>query len=198
MSSNDHKYPDKGEIYLSNGNQFLFENNIMNFNKLISEIENKCKKEEKIIIEIYECISMLYDSGRLKYTDIIGETNTFMTQSEQNSNNIVNWKNGYGDIHLSAFIPTSNSNESELSCLIQFRQSNISGCQITLEREDILKDFFVSERKFEQIHFLDRLDNEEMLVRLNNIRIKINACTAHHLYELFREFNEKYKSIEKK
>ena len=77
-----------------------------------------------------------------------------------------------------------------MSCLIQIRQSNLSGCLITLEREDLLKDFFVSEEEFEQRHLLGRCDDEEeMFVNIKNNRIKINAYTAHHLYELFREFN---------
>ena len=190
LNSKDHEYQDKGKIDLSNDNQFSFKNNIMNFNKLILEIENKCKENDKFIIETYECISMLYDSGRLKYTNIIDETNILMAKSEQNSDNTIFWQNGYGDIHLSAFIPTSYFNERGLSCLIQIRQSNLSGCLITLEREDLLKDFFVSEEEFEQRHLLGRCDDEEeMFVNIKNNRIKINAYTAHHLYELFREFN---------
>ena len=56
LNSKDHEYQDKGKIDLSSGNQFSFKNNIMNFNKLILKIENKCKENDEFIIETYECM----------------------------------------------------------------------------------------------------------------------------------------------
>ena len=163
----------------------------MNFNKLIGEIKKKNEIENNFIVDVYDCISMVYDSGRLKYFSIVKETESLMQNVTIDLDDTKSWIKGYGDIQLSAFIPLSY--KGELSCMLQIRQHNLSGAYITFNQEMLLSDYFVSESEFETKHNVGRYeDEEEMYMQIQNIRINLNAHTAHHVYKLFEELKEEY------
>lgn len=85
------------------------------------------------------------------------------------------------------------SYKGELSCMLQIRQHNLSGAYITFNQEMLLSDYFVSESEFETKHNVGRYeDEEEMYMQIQNIRINLNAHTAHHVYKLFEELKEEY------
>ena len=191
LNSDEHKYNDKGTVYLKNGKIFSYTKNIMNFNKLICEIEKKNIVQNGFIVDVYDCISMVYDSGRLKYFSIVKETELLMRTAMYNSDEIKSWIKGYGDIHLSAFIPLSY--KGKLSCMLQFRQHNVSGAYITFDQETLLEDYFVSEMEFENKHHVGRYeDEEEICMQIQDMRINLNAHTAYHIYKLFEELKEEY------
>lgn len=107
LSSDEHRYNGKDTKCLNNGRIFSYKENIMNFKKLIHEIEKKNEIENDFIVDIYDCISMVYDSGRLKYFSIVNETELLMRTATYDLDETKSWLKGYGDIHLSAFIPLS-------------------------------------------------------------------------------------------
>ena len=146
LSSDEHRYNGKDTKCLNNGRIFSYKENIMNFKKLIHEIEKKNEIENDFIVDIYDCISMVYDSGRLKYFSIVNETELLMRTATYDLDETKSWLKGYGDIHLSAFIPLSY--KGELSCMLQIRQHNLSGVYITFDQEMLLEDYFVSETEF--------------------------------------------------
>lgn len=173
------------------GKEFSYTKDVMNFNKLIGEIEKKNEIENNFIVDVYDCISMVYDSGRLKYFSIIKETESLMQNVTIDLDDTKSWIKGYGDIQLSAFIPLSY--KGELSCMLLIRQHNLSGAYITFNQEMLLSDYFVSESEFETKHNVGRYeDEEEMYMQIQNIRINLNAHTAHHVYKLFEELKEEY------
>lgn len=191
LSSEDHKYNSKETLYLKNGTPFSYTKNIMNFNKLIDEIKKKNEIKNRFIVDIYDCISMAYDSGRLKYSSIVKETELLMRTETYDLDETRLWLKGYGDIHLSAYIPLSY--EEELSCMLQIRQYNLAGAYITFNQEMLLEDYFVSETEFESKHHVGRSeDEEEIYMQIQNIRINLNAHTAYHIYRLFAELKEEY------
>lgn len=191
LSSDEHKYNTKETLCLKNGTTFSYTNNIMNFNKLICEIKKKNELENGFIVDVYDCISMAYDSGRLKYSSIVNETESLMRTETYNSDETKLWLKGYGDVHLSAYIPLSY--EEKLSCMLQIRQHNLSGVYITFNQDVLLEDYFVSETDFENKHHVGRNeDEEEIYMQLQNIRINLNAHTAYHIYKLFTELKEEY------
>ena len=191
LSSDEHKYNGKETLCLKNGKIFSYTKNIMNFNKLICEIEEKNEIESGFIADVYDCISMVYDSGRLKYFSIVKETESLMRTATYNLDETKSWIKGYGDIQLSAFIPLSY--KGELSCMLQMRQHDLSGAFITFDQEMLLEDYFVSEKEFENKHHVGRYeDEEEICMQIQNVRINLNAHTAYHIYKLFEELKEEY------
>ena len=82
---------------------YFNKNNMIDFSKLIKEIEKKSRTDKNIIVKIYEDISMLYDSGRLNYSSVVKKTNYFNLDCSKNY--VSNWRKGYGDVLLSAFVP---------------------------------------------------------------------------------------------
>lgn len=191
LNSVEHNYNGADIIHLKSGKEFSYTKDIMNFNKLIGEIEKKNEIENNFIVDVYDCISMVYDSGRLKYFSIVKETESLMQNVTIDLDDTKSWIKGYGDIQLSAFIPLSY--KGELSCMLQIRQHNLSGAYITFNQEMLLSDYFVSESEFETKHNVGRYeDEEEMYMQIQNIRINLNAHTAHHVYKLFEELKEEY------
>ena len=100
LSSHEHTYKGTDTICLKNGKKFSYTKNVMNFNKLISEIERKNEIKTGFIVDVYECISMVYDSGRLKYFSIVNETELLMRTSIYDLDETKSWTKGYGDIHF--------------------------------------------------------------------------------------------------
>lgn len=191
LSFVDHKYNGADIIYLENGKAFSYTKDITNLEKLIEEIKEKNEKEDNFIVDVYDCISMVYDSGRLKYFSIVKETESLMQNATIDVDDTKSWIKGYGDIQLSAFIPLSY--KGELSCMLQIRQHNLSGVYITFNQEMLLSDYFVPESEFETKHNVGRYeDEEEMYMQIQNMRINLNAHTAHHIYKLFEELKEEY------
>lgn len=196
LSSDEHRYNDPKTLGLNNGNNFSFTENIMNFNKLICEIKKKNEIEDGFIVDVYDYISMVYDSGRLKYFNIVKETELLMRTAAYNLDETKPWLKGYGDIHLSAFIPLSY--KGELSCMLQMRQHDLSGVYITFDQEMLLEDYFVSEIEFENKHHVGRYeDEEEICMQIQNVRINLNAHTAYHIYKLFEELKEEYFAVKR-
>lgn len=191
LSSDEHRYNAKEVLCLKNGKDFSYTKNIMNFNKLICEIKKKNEIEKGFVVDVYDCISMVYDSGRLKYFSIVNETELLMRTATYNLYETKFWLKGYGDIHLSAFIPLSY--KGELSCMLEMRQHNLSGVYITFDQKILLEDYFVSEIEFENKHHVGRYeDEEEICMQIQNMRINLNAHTAYHIYKLFEELKEEY------
>ncbi len=196
LNSVEHNYNNPDIVYLRSGKEFSFTKNVMNFKKLIREIEKKNEIENNFIVDVYDCISMVYDSGRLKYFSIVKETGFLMQNTTIDSDDTKLWIKGYGDIQLSAFIPLSY--KGELSCMLQIRQHNISGAYITFNQEMLLSDYFIPESEFEIKHNVGRYeDEEEMYMQIQNVCIHLNAHTAHHIYTLFQELKKEYFEVRK-
>ena len=186
-----HTYYGSDILKLKNGKNFSYTKNIMNFSKLIDEIKKKNELINNFVVEIYDCITMVYDSGRLRYFSIVKNTELLKQTTTDDFEDIRCWEKGYGDVHLSAFIPLSY--EEELCCLLQIRQHNLSGVSITLNEEILLADYFVSEKEFEAKHIVGRYEDEdEIFMQIENMRIKLNAHSAYHIYKLFEEYKEEY------
>lgn len=191
LNVTNHSYRGADVVRLKNGQEFSYSKNIMNFNRFVEEIDKKNEAEPGFVIEVYDIISMVYDSGRLRYVDIVKETERLMRTGWYGSDDLVSWVKGYGDIHLSAMIPLSY--EKELCCMLQIRQHNISGAYITLGQDALLNDYFLTETEFEKKHNVGRYENEEKIyMQVENIRFNINAHTAYHVYKLFQELKEEY------
>lgn len=191
LNNNKKKYKQKALIQLKNGQMFSYEENIINFNKLIDEIEKKCVYNKNFIEEIYDIISMVYDSGRFKYVNIIKNTEDLKKTDNISINDKRIWIKGYGDVHMNAFIPLSYT--GKLSCELEFRQYDISGISMIFNQEEILNDYFVSETEFINKHFIVGYKNEEdIFMQLKNIKIRINAHTAYHIHSLFLELKKEY------
>ena len=106
---------------------------------MLKEIEKKSRTDKNIIVKIYEDISMLYDSGRLNYSSVVKKTNYFNLDCSKNY--VSNWRKGYGDVLLSAFVPRGYGDL--LSAELEFRNYNISGFCITFDADTLLKSFFL-------------------------------------------------------
>lgn len=191
LDMNDHSYRGDDRVLLSNGKEFSYSHNIMNFKCLIEKINIKNKEKEGYLVEAYDTINMVNDSGRLQYFSIVKETESLTEEGRDKSDNIMLWEKGYGDIQLRAFIPLSY--EEKLSCLMQIRQHNLAGAFITLGQDTLVNDYFLSEDKFEIKHHVGRFEDEdELFMRIENVRFKINAHTSYHMYKLFSELKEEY------
>lgn len=82
LNSVEHNYNGADIIHLKSGKEFSYTKDIMNFNKLIGEIEKKNEIENNFIVDVYDCISMVYDSGRLKYFSIVKETESLLENNK--------------------------------------------------------------------------------------------------------------------
>lgn len=197
LSSVEHKYNGKDTIELKNGNIFSFTEHILNFNGLISEIERKAETDSNFIAEVYDDISMVFDSGRLQYRSIVEKTEQMKQSISYDLLDNKDWRMGYGDIYLRAFIPLNY--EEKLSCMLQIRKNDVSGASITFEQEKIFQDFFVSEKEFEAKHNVGRNEcGEEMWVRFDNIYFDLNGHTVYHIYKVFDELKKVYFEEQKK
>lgn len=191
LKTKDHKYREGEKIQLNNGNSFSYKDNIMNFNKLIAEIEKKNSKTSGFLAEIYDCISMVHDSGRLEYHSIVEKTQSLMRTDKIDLGDVRYWAKGYGDVWISAFIPLSY--ERELSCMLQMRRDLSLGDGYSFNQDSILKDYFVSEEEFKKKHYIGRYEDEEQIyMQLQHGPILVNAHTAYHIYKLFDELKEEY------
>lgn len=77
--------------------------------------------------------------------------------------------------------------------MMENRQHNISGVYPTFNQDKLLEDYFVSEEEFENKHNVGRFeDEEEIFMQIENMRICVNAHTAHHIYKLFEELKDEY------
>ena len=105
------------------------------------------------------------------------------------------WKKGFGDVSLFAFIPKSY--KEKLSCVVEFRKYNIEGAIISIDQEKLLKDYFVTKEVFQNKHIIGRetLDDDSW-IEIENIRMKINAYSAYHLYCLFNDLHNVYKEAQ--
>lgn len=45
---------------------FCFCDNVLDFSKLLEEIKKKSTYDKKIVVEIYDILNMLFDSGELE------------------------------------------------------------------------------------------------------------------------------------
>lgn len=66
---------------------------------------------------------------------------------------------------------------------MEFRKYNIEGAIISIDQEKLLKDYFVTKEVFQNKHIIGRetLDDDSW-IEIENIRMKINAYSAYHLY----------------
>lgn len=185
----DEKLFQNEDINLHNGRIFSYKSNMIDFSKLIKEIEKKSRTDKNIVVKIYEDISMLYDSGRLNYLSVVKKTNYFNLNCSKNY--VSNWRKGYGDVLLSAFVPRGYGDL--LSAELEFRNYNISGFCITFDEATLLKSYFLERDDFEKEHFI-RTDNEEdaLTMKFKNEYIILNRYTAYHVYRLFFELKKEY------
>lgn len=70
LNSNIHHYREPDIVLLENRKEFSYSKNILNFNKLIEEIAKKNAEKSGLIVDVYDIINMVYDSGRLRYFSI--------------------------------------------------------------------------------------------------------------------------------
>lgn len=191
LNSNIHHYREPDIVRLENGKEFSYSKNILNFNKLIEEIAKKNVEKNGFIVDVYDIINMVYDSGRLRYFSINRKTEMLLQTERDDFGDVRLWKKGYGDIQLTAYIPLSY--EEEICCMMENRQHNISGVYPTFNQDKLLEDYFVSEEEFENKHNVGRFeDEEEIFMQIENMRICVNAHTAHHIYKLFEELKDEY------
>lgn len=195
LNSNIHHYREPDIVRLENGKEFSYSKNILNFNKLIEEIAKKNVEKNGFIVDVYDIINMVYDSGRLRYFSINRKTEMLMQSESDDFGDVRLWKKGYGDIQLTAYIPLSY--EEEICCMMENRQHNISGVYPTFNQDKLLEDYFVSEEEFENKHNVGRFeDEEEIFMQIENMRICVNAHTAHHIYKLFEELKDEYIAVQ--
>ena len=168
LNSNIHHYREPDIVRLENGKEFSYSKNILNFNKLIEEIAKKNVEKNGFIVDVYDIINMVYDSGRLRYFSINRKTEMLLQTERDDFGDVRLWKKGYGDIQLTAYIPLSY--EEEICCMMENRQHNISGVYSTFNQDKLL----------------------EIFMQIENMRICVNAHTAHHIYKLFEELKDEY------
>ncbi len=190
LKMDEHHYR-REKLFLSNGKEFSCSNNIINLKKLIKEIENKEFQENGFVVEIYDIISMVYDSGRLNYVNIVNETASLLQDDACQTSELKACVKGYGDIQLSAFIPLTY--EKQLSCIMRLRQHNISGISIAFNQDELIRDYFVSEQDFKTKHNIGRYEDEdEICLQMQNCRFNVNVHTAFHAYKLFQELKKEF------
>lgn len=181
------------EIDINTEKKFTFDENVINFKRLIDLIEKKEKSKKGFIIEVYDDIGMVFDSGRLSYESIVEKT----ISMQECVINDYNMKKGLGDVVLYAHLP-QNYKET-VACAIEFRQSDVTGIAISIGQSKLLTDYFVGRKEFEEKHFGGReINDDEMGIQIENVRMTINAHTAFHLLCLFEDLWKEYqKCIEK-
>lgn len=66
LNDDPHKYRnDNNEIDIKTTKKFTIKNNVINFEKLITEIETKSKNNPKLLTKIYGYVNMVFETGRL-------------------------------------------------------------------------------------------------------------------------------------
>ena len=139
LNDDPHKYRnDNNEIDIKTTKKFTIKNNVINFEKLITEIETKSKNNPKLLTKIYGYVNMVFETGRLSWESIISKTNELSQENIYNTKEYYTWKKGFGDVSLFAFIPKSY--KEKLSCVVEFRKYNIEGAIISIDQEKLLKD----------------------------------------------------------
>lgn len=186
-----HKYKLDPKEKLLNGQLFEYNKDVINLTNLFKIIQKESESRPELIAESYEILSMVYDSGRLEYLDIVEYTRQLRDTYNATLLTHKVFKQGYGDVQISAFIPLIYG--KKLSCLIFFRKHNINGAYITLSESDLIQDFFVSETEFIQKHSKGRFcDEDETWFEIKNVRFLLNAHTAYHIYLIFKELELEY------
>ena len=169
---------------------FSTHENVINLCKLIEIIKEKSQDDKNIVTDMYDYINMIFDSGRLSYDSIV-ETTSAMLEKNVATADLLAWEKGYGDIMLHAYIPRTY--EQKLACWMEFRQNNLSGIKISFNQDDLINNYLVLQNDFEEKHIIGRkMDEEDCWIDIGNLRMKINAHTAYHIYLLFNELKEKY------
>lgn len=155
LNDDPHKYRnDNNEIDIKTTKKFTIKNNVINFEKLITEIETKSKNNPKLLTKIYGYVNMVFETGRLSWESIISKTNELSQENIYNTKEYYTWKKGFGDVSLFAFIPKSY--KEKLSCVVEFRKYNIEGAIISIDQEKLLKDYFVTKEVFQNKHIIGR------------------------------------------
>ena len=153
LNDDPHKYRnDNNEIDIKTTKKFTIKNNVINFEKLITEIETKSKNNPKLLTKIYGYVNMVFETGRLSWESIISKTNELSQENIYNTKEYYTWKKGFGDVSLFAFIPKSY--KEKLSCVVEFRKYNIEGAIISIDQEKLLKDYFVTKEVFQNKHII--------------------------------------------
>lgn len=164
LNDDPHKYRnDNNEIDIKTTKKFTIKNNVINFEKLITEIETKSKNNPKLLTKIYGYVNMVFETGRLSWESIISKTNELSQENIYNTKEYYTWKKGFGDVSLFAFIPKSY--KEKLSCVVEFRKYNIEGAIISIDQEKLLKDYFVTKEVFQNKHIIGRetLDDDSLV-----------------------------------
>lgn len=196
LSSDSHTYHGNDTIPLKNGVLFSYTQNIINFPKLLANIQKQCTYNHSLLVSIYDLVCMAFDSGRLNYSNILRESEVMKTFLNEKFDDTERLTIGYGDVSLSAYIPWSY--EHSLGCMLEFRQYNLSNLFITFDEKTLVESYFVTEPKFSALHFIGRYTHEDHIcVQLENIRFEINAYTASHIYQLFHVLQEHYEIAQK-
>lgn len=169
---------------------FSIHENVINLCKLIEIIKEKSQDDKNIVTDMYDYINMIFDSGRLSYDSIV-ETTSAMLEKNVATADMLAWEKGYGDIMLHAYIPRTY--EQKLACWMEFRQNNLSGIKISFNQDDLINNYLVLQKDFEEKHIIGRkMDEEDCWIDIGSLRMKINAHTAYHIYLLFNELKEEY------
>ena len=197
LSDKKVKYKEDGKAKIKNGKIFLFRDNVLDFSKLLEEIKKKSTYDKKIVVEIYDILNMLFDSGELECIFVEKTTEQFMRAQVSETYDIKSWAKGKGDVYMQAYLPTSY--KKQMGCVVEFRKRDISGIMVTIDQEILLRDYFVSETEFKKKHSVGGYDSEDnVIIKMEDIRFAVNRHTANHMYELFSELNEYYtKEMEK-
>ena len=181
----------KKQVILNNGKIFSYEKNIISFNELIDLIEKKENQEKGFLVEIYNDINMVFDSGRLEYFSVVDKTEKLTETIYDKDGDFLLWKKGVGDFGIVAYIPLSY--KEQMGCFLQWRQNGMAAVHITLDEDQLIENYFLSEEAFEKRHNSFRYKDEEyMWIKLENCRVKISAYTAYHVYILFKELEKVY------
>lgn len=193
LSDDLHNYRDYDkEVDIKTRENFSIRDNVINFEKLISIIEDKSRNNHKLLVDIYDHICMIFESGRLSWKSILSKTEELSEERINHTKENYGWKKGYGDVCLFAFVPKTY--EEQLSCLLEFRQSDIEGMYITIDQEELVKDYFVTREIFKDKHIVGReISEDDSWIDIGNVRMRINAHSADHLYRLFDELWNSYK-----
>lgn len=193
LNDDPHKYRNEDEkIDIKTTKKFSIKENVINFDKLIKEIEEKSENNQELLIKIYDYISMVFETGRLSWKSIISKTDELSEENIYKTEEYYTWKKGLGDVSLCAFIPKSY--KDKLSCIVEFRKYNIEGIIISINQEELIKDYFVSKKVFQNKHIVGReILEDDCWIQIQDIRMKINAHSAYHLYTLFDDLNNAYK-----
>ena len=195
LGNTNHRYnstkDSPNKVTLSNKQEFDYNKDVINFDGLLESIKKVTPSNPEILAKAYDILTMVPDSGRLEYRDIVKDTkNKIMDERIEIYENIFLAK-GLGDICIRAYIPSTY--KGTLSCCIQFRKHDICGIDITLGQEELLRDYLVDEDIFCEKHITVRPDKKHMvMMRLNDLGFEINEHSAYNVYKCFRKIKKSY------